>query len=546
MLDQIALRDEQAPISLDDLWLKLRGAEWVREGRMEQQLIESHVLFVMKAGVGRLAIDMREYQLRPDTAYVALPGQTIGVAVGTTDGLELCVIRFDMRRDSQPDALFGLKGEIPIYPDSRTVSLCEQVYAYGRSEQALERFRGQSAFQELLYSLFKHVRLLPETDSRTALDRTKAYIESHYNESLSIEQLARMAEISPKYYVELFKKSYGISTIDYVTEVRINRAKQLMVRSDVRLRDIAHRVGYHDEFYFSRKFKQQVGVSPTAYVKNRRRKIAAYSSPIIGQLLALNVIPYAAPLHPKWTAYYHKMYRSDIPLHLSAYRFNQDWESNVEALVQARPDLVICTDQLYPDEKARLERELPVFYIPWEETDWREQLRLTARLLGAAKEAEAWLRGYDRKTLFARGRLQREWGNETVLAMSIFKQSCYFCPTRGMRDVLYGDLRLKSAPGFEPAAYNRVMTADQLALFDPDRILVNVCQEPESLRYWQWLQTSPLWRDLKAVRRNHVHAISSDPWREYSASASERMVDGLLQLLDGTRHDASRPASVSG
>ncbi|MDT2258386.1 helix-turn-helix domain-containing protein [Paenibacillus larvae] len=46
--------------------------------------------------------------------------------------------------------------------------------------------------------------------------------------------------------------------MDYVTEVRVNSAKKLMVRSDARLRDIAHQVGYNDEFYFSRKFKKRL------------------------------------------------------------------------------------------------------------------------------------------------------------------------------------------------------------------------------------------------------------------------------------------------
>ncbi|MDT2273883.1 ABC transporter substrate-binding protein [Paenibacillus larvae] len=100
-------------------------------------------------------------------------------------------------------------------------------------------------------------------------------------------------------------------------------------------------------------------------MKNRRRKIAAYSAPILGQLLALNIIPFAAPLHPKWSAYYYKMYRTDIPVHLSAYRFNQDWESNIEALMSASPDLIICSrDNLHPDEKEKLEQIAPVFLFP--------------------------------------------------------------------------------------------------------------------------------------------------------------------------------------
>lgn len=522
-------------IDWDNFWFKFRHVELIRDSRMEQQLIESHVLIIVRNGEGRLNIGLQEYRLRQDAIHIALPGQTIGVSSEETGDLSLYIIRFDAIRDSElvgKADIFPLTGELPIYPETQMAILCESLYTCCSSEQILERFRAQSLFQELLYWIMKNVRHHPESDSRTALDRTRSYIHNHYNENLTIEQLARMTEVSPKYFVDLFKKTYGKSAMDYVTEVRVNQAKKLMVRSDARLRDIAHQVGYNDEFYFSRKFKKEVGMSPSTYMKNRRRKIAAYSAPILGQLLTLNIIPFAAPMHPKWSAYYYKMYRSDIPVHLSAYRFNQDWETNIEALRNAGPDLIICSrDSLHPEEKEKLEQIAPVFFVAWKEKDWREQLRATAEFLGVPQEADSWLERYDQKVKYTRELLRREMGDERFLVVSIYKQNCYLCPVRGMKEVLHGDLQLNLVQHSD--TNNQGITADHLPEFDADRILVNVCQEPESLDYWQTLQTSPLWQDLKAVRRNHVYLISSDPWREYSAYACERMVDDLLRLVYG-------------
>lgn len=527
------LHNEHAPGSLEELWFKLRGVELLRDGWMEQKLIESHTLIIVKNGVGRLTIDLQDYQLQEESLHVARPGQTIGASSGATDELELYIVKFDVMQDTVQHPRLPLNGQIAISPVPQAITLCELMYTHSRSDQALERFRGQSVFQELLYWIMKQIRIVPDSDSRTALAYTKAYIDTHYHENLTIEQLARMANVSPKYYVDLFKKTYGKSTMDYVTEVRISSAKKVMMQSNVRLRNVAHQVGYNDEFYFSRKFKKEVGVSPTVYMKTRRRKIVAYSSPVLGHLLALKMIPYAAPLHPKWSAYYHKVYRTDIPLHLSAYRFNEDWESNIETLVHAEPDMVISIDELHTNEKSQLEKIAPVFLIPWKEKNWREHLLLTAQLLDVSQEAEAWLRNYELKIKLAREHLNRELKNETILVMSIFKQQYRFCPTRGMRDVLFHDLQLNGPGGFNAAEHNQLITAEQLAQMDADRILVNICQEPESLSQWQSLQSSLLWQDLKAVRKNQVSSISSDPWREYSAYASERIVDDLLRLVQG-------------
>ncbi|MFH5186520.1 helix-turn-helix domain-containing protein [Paenibacillus sp. TAB 01] len=535
----------QTPGCLDHLWFKLRSVEWLYNSNMEQQMTNSHVLFLVKQGTGCLTIDLQEYRLRKEAVHIALPGQTMGVLTESGAELELYVVSFDLFRDGAGEIKPPHQGEIPVYPESQMVFLCDLMYGCWRHESGLERFRGQSAFHELMYELIKNIRLEPEMNSRSGLETSRTFIENYYYDNLTIEQLARIAQISPKYYVDLFKKTYGKSAIDYLTEVRVNRAKQLMVHSGARLRDIAHQVGYNDEFYFSRKFKKEVGMSPTAYMKNRKRRIAAYSPHVLGQLLALKMIPYAAPLHPKWTAYYYKLYKADIILHLSAYRANQDWEANIHALAQASPDIVISRDDsLHPLERERLEQIAPVIVLPWNDQTWRDHLLLMAQQLDAVQEAHDWLAGYDRKVSQAKEQLHRLLGGETVLAVSIHKQQCRISPVRGMRDVLYADLELPPPQGLNPDQYNMAVPVERLAELDADRILLNVCQEEETLRYWQSLETSPQWLDLRAVRSNRVYPITSDPWREYSAHASGRMIDDLLRLLCGADAAASSSESL--
>lgn len=517
---------------LDGLWLKFKGIKRLQTVAMEPQLIGSHTLIVAGSGTGCLMIDLLACRLSPGRIYIASPGQTVGMSAAEGDSVELWIINLGVFSVNGGQA-FPLKGEICVHSKAQTAVHCELLASYWASELAVERFRAQGVFLQLMYEILNHFHQLPDSDSRSALEHTKLYIEQHYNESLSIEQLARMANLSPKYYVDLFKKSYGKSAIDYVTELRIENAKQLMLHSDARLRDIAHRIGYKDEFYFSRKFKQEVGMSPTGYIKNRRRKIVAYSSPILGQLLSLKVLPYAAPLHPKWTGYYHKMYGKDIPLHLSAYRFDLDWESNIEALARAEPDLIISRDDLQPEERRKLEQVAPVHFIPLKEKNWREQLTLTAEVIGVPQEAASWLRNYELHIKVARERLKRLVGEERILAISIFKQHCFLCPARGVRELIYEDLQLAPAAQINTATARRILDGEQLAFIDADRILVNVCQEPESLAYWQSLQNAPFWKDLKAARRNQVYFISSDPWREYSAYAFNRMLQDLVNIFAG-------------
>ncbi|MFG1731007.1 HTH-type transcriptional activator Btr [Paenibacillus sp. GM2FR] len=372
-----------------------------------------------------------------------------------------------------------------------------------------------------------------DRSGRTSLVEIKEFIDCHYNEALTIGQLAGMANICPKYFVDLFKKTFGQTTIDYLTHVRMNHAKRYLAESDDRLRDIAQRVGYKDEFYFSRIFKKKVGISPSEYARNSRQLIAACSSSIIGQLVALNVIPAAAPLDAKWTPFYYNAYNSEIKSRLKLTNPYPDsrFEENIEQLFRAKPDAIIGMDHLGQEEIAKLEPIAPTLIVP-SHAGWRKQLETIATFLNKEEQAHSWIEQYERKVVHARSRMQQVVGNERVAALRIYGQSLYIYGNRGLEEVLYQDLQLQEACGLDTMR-NQQITLDDLLQINPDRILIAVCPEATSRRYWLALLHSAKWHTLRAVARGSVYMISSDPWFEYSALAVTRMLDEALLLFTG-------------
>ncbi|WP_240941392.1 AraC family transcriptional regulator [Paenibacillus sp. HB172176] len=523
-------------LSLDGLWFKFRSIRLLRHDGFQPQLLQAHALILANQGEGTITIHLDTHRLHGDAVRFIEPGQTIAFSEKKGEGLEVYLLLFDLHRDEGVSKEAALPSEIDIYGDHALHQLCESLMECSRSEHMIERFKGQSLFLELLTWILLHRRHCAANDSRTALDRTLSYIGANYKEVITIEQLARMAEISPKYYVSLFKKTYGKTAMDYVKEVRVNRAKRLMLQEGALLRDVAYQVGYHDEFYFSRIFKKEVGVSPMAYMKNRKQKIVAYSASVLGQLLALHMMPYAAPIHPKWTSYYYANYRHDIPLHLSCYRFNLDWETNIDALEESEEplDCIIATDQLQPPERDRLSQLSELHVVPLYSMCWREQLRAIAEIVHASEEASTWLERYDRRLCLVRERIHERLREETVLIVSLYQDQLYLFPSSGMRD-MFEELQLQRPVGSETYGANQSVTPEELAALDADHLLFNIRQESVTLHYWEELRTKEVWQDMKAVRRNHVHAISSDPWREYSAYAMERMLEQAYERLYDNR-----------
>lgn len=91
------------------------------------------------------------------------------------------------------------------------------------------------------------------------------YIKDHYQENISLEQLAVYLEITPEYLSTLFNKEMGVNFTAFLKQFRISHAKRLLRGTEKRIYEIAAEVGYHDPKYFNRVFKEETGVSPGDY-----------------------------------------------------------------------------------------------------------------------------------------------------------------------------------------------------------------------------------------------------------------------------------------
>lgn len=91
------------------------------------------------------------------------------------------------------------------------------------------------------------------------------YIENNFREPISLTDIANAVNLNPSYLSRLFKKENGLSVTEYLTQFRLEKAKELLKDNSLRLRDVAEHVGYNDISYFSNTFKKYTGMSPTEY-----------------------------------------------------------------------------------------------------------------------------------------------------------------------------------------------------------------------------------------------------------------------------------------
>ncbi|WP_455383092.1 helix-turn-helix domain-containing protein [Salinispira pacifica] len=155
-------------------------------------------------------------------------------------------------------------------------------YAGDTLAEELSRAEEESAVRALTRSAARRmIRSSERVASRAvppAVQRTAAFIDQHYAQEMSLEQLAGLAGQSVSHLSRVFKQHTGMAPVEYITAVRIRRSKELLVHPTLSIKEISVRCGYTDPTYFTRVFRRAEGMSPSEYRERQAGRAAAGSS----------------------------------------------------------------------------------------------------------------------------------------------------------------------------------------------------------------------------------------------------------------------------
>lgn len=496
----------------------------------------------LESGGSRYALDAGSVLLIPANQQVLL----------ATEGLyqiHVYVMAMDIREPAdvllngalmRKSALTSISTIQVFAQEFRIVEQLEELYIHRLPNNEVRHMNNQILFHQILLSLLEQMKSGHGEGGQPSIERSIFYLENYFHEKLSREQLSEIAGVSPSHYSTLFKQLTGFSPHEYLSRLRVHRAKEILLGEAYSLRETALKVGYKDEFYLSRRFKQQTGETPSTYSRRTVRRVAVWLAPYASHLQLLGLEP--AVTVSESSEY---IFSEEFPLSHGT-RFI-DADSSLEqvksSFLDANVELIIAASQHLHEKglsPARLRVVAPVVEIPWMELGWKEHLRLVAQTVRRGEEAERWLALFEQEEEQARLIIRNsETADEVVTILVIKPEKLQVYGARNIGYVIYRSLGLRAPSRIEREIrqagdqfHSLLIDISELAEYDGSRLLVILFpDEKGSTMYSESIFRSVHWNSLEAVKRQQVHMLQEDEWIPYNPISIRMQLQRALELF---------------
>lgn len=441
------------------------------EGTIYNETNLCTLLIALSPGI-RLYIDKIAIDLRQGSCILVLPVQRYNVELSNGE-VQLARFTFEtfvvegmsMNPVAHPPLLCGCPYTLSFSRVKQVLGNKAEMRSQLRSSPSTSEMAMMQGRLQLILGMMaqldEQASHLQNDEKIKRIQHTVHYMEQHYYEDLSVEQLANMVGRVRWQYSQQFKTLTGQKPTDYLVHLRIKHAKKLLCNSNEPLSKISRQIGFKDEYYFSRCFRKLTGKTPREYanihlhtqqrtvidslgrkvhVPKDATRIVAAGTNTLGELLVLGISPIGAAISiMKEQVIYRNKLRNI---------YNIGYWADPDKIAHLQPELLVLGNYRSQDLQ-ELDAIAPAIVLN-NKFNLFERLRYFAKLFERSNAAEKWITKYEEKVRLVRRQLEHAYvAGETATVYLKLGANLYIMGQRGFAATLYESL------GFRPSA--RVM-----------------------------------------------------------------------------------------
>ncbi|MEJ8306705.1 helix-turn-helix domain-containing protein [Saccharibacillus sacchari] len=526
---------------LQKLWFEIEavGKSPTLPEQADGQPLRQHLLIYVAKGEGEVAMDGQAHPIGKNMLLIYSPGTTVELKLQRQTRLYWITFdSFALNEGHSDERRFSKTGEFPAEGAFRiggedALPMMEELVARVAEHGQTRRFATQQLLHDLLSMLLRHAEMQAGDDSLGRIRLTVDYMQLHYRSAIRVAALAKWGDFHPAYFSQVFKQYMDKTPTVYLTHLRMNKAKELLLPAERPIAQVAEQVGYDDEFYFSRRFKDTHGYAPSAYSSEKNRIIVSLSAPYTEHLTVLGVPLAAAQVHEATAL-------PDVPRLTLPKHEVEPWRVSRSLFLGIRPDLILCKNNVEKNARRHINDIAPIISIPWSDRDVFRHLHDIANIVDRQAEATRWLEAHEQQVHGWREKVREAIGPATVAVCLCDGERLRMYGARNFGHVLYRALeltppepirremsRFPSGTGFTWMS----LTPEGIARHAADILFVAIASPKDRERVEYWMQTHPAWINHKAVRSGKVFFVDANQWKIYAPMGIEKQLEEAGRLL---------------
>ncbi|MCW1837914.1 AraC family transcriptional regulator [Bacillus xiamenensis] len=499
----------------------------------------SSLMFLTTDGAVRLDMEGLEYELHAKDSI--LIRSNIAVIIQSLSSVPVAIYtvtfeQFTLASNAQNELIYKVNHD-DLPDNGELVKGSALLFSYIKQIKTSQSVQEQAKWLEEIMQIFQHQSQPFSENVHYSIEMILQYLDEHYDQKLTRKDLAHKMGFHESYFSTFFKQSMGMSVTDYIAQIRIDEAKKRLLQTDDQIQIIARQVGYTDSLYFSRKFRQKTGRSPSQFRMNRKpERIAAFQ--FAGSLIALGIQPVCMDQE---TFLHSDMFKEQLANSLVIDEHTPD-----DVFKSLQLDLVIIPNYFYskPALIKRLERIAPVLVLRYGGGHAVTEVLSLGRLLGREKEAKDWVKRFELLTQKARNSLSsfRKKGETAAIYEMRGHDKVYIWSyqARGAR-YLYETLGLKPPKAIleEVLLPNQhmVIPLERLGEYEADHMFFIVgVQHGWYQQMDKRMEESDVLRQLPAVKNGTFYPVKLEEFRFDEGERALYLMDRFVCRLSQTAH----------
>ncbi len=169
--------------------------------------------------------------------------------------------------------LLAIEEHISFFNIKLSDLLGDRLFMHKKINTSLDVLEIVADLKNCIYLVIDAIKQSQSSFLHKLVERIKQYIEANYSDNITLYTASEHVNLSPSYISKIFKKCTGYNFIDFLTDIRIKKAKEFLAETDIKVYQVSEMVGYKSTKHFSQVFKSSVGMTPLSFKKSVLHKL---------------------------------------------------------------------------------------------------------------------------------------------------------------------------------------------------------------------------------------------------------------------------------